>query len=238
MPMSLSRLFGLSALIMTCALPLDAAVLAPGGTVFPTGITSLADPELAGGVVQEELLPFQAQSPTPAFLDVLGNVQNRAIASNLTGNIILAYQLRELSSTYQPSGIQITGMSLSGFASYGLFSLDVDYRTDSTGNRGLTSVSRSGDGNVLTFAFDPIAVSGLFGVPSDSSYLLSLKTDASTWSNTGILTVFGFDTVEGRSFSTTFGGLAVPGAAEVPIPAGGALLIGALMVLGIVRRRR
>ncbi|SDN30657.1 hypothetical protein SAMN05216196_10193 [Lutimaribacter pacificus] len=230
---------GLAAALLVLApvSPALSATLVPGGVIFPGGTTAAAAPELAGTVQQDQVLAFQSVSPIPLFLDVLGNVQNRVVRSDATGTAVLNYRLRDLSSTYAADDIVITSMWLDGFATYGDFDVDVDYRLDGNGNRGLDSVSRSADGDRLTFRFDDIAVSGDFTVPSDDSYFVSLFTDATHWSNEGRLTIVGIDTSDGRSFSTTIGGIAIPAIAVIPLPLPAGLLLAGLLSLGLLRHR-
>ena len=128
----------------------SALPLAPGAVIFPTGTTSAANPDLAGVNQNDNLIQFR-MDPTPGtpFTDVGGNVQNR-VTENASGNLIFGPRIRD---TFNIDGgtFGILGFRLEGF---GTFSTDVDFRTDGLGDKGFTSVSRSNDGNIMTFRYD------------------------------------------------------------------------------------
>lgn len=225
------------ALSLCLASPSQAATLNPGGLIFPTGTTSAADPDLAGSVVQDDLEQFGAIVPPGLSYYALGNVQDRVVRSATTGDLVFNLRLRDMTSTYKADSIRITGMELGNFAAYGLFDTDVDFRVDGDGDKGLLSANRSGDGDRLSFVFDPIFISGLFQVPSEESLFVSIKTDATHWVNEGRLTIFGVDNETGERFQTSIGGIAIPTIAAIPLPAPAGLLLFGMVSLGFSRRR-
>lgn len=215
------------------ALPLTA-----GDTIAMTATTVAETPELAGSVVNDDLIFADLDS---ADLFAAGyNVQNRVVDSALLDTLIFGPRLRDPVNTLGTVGIlYIDGFSISG---YGDFAVDASYRTDGLGDVGPTSASRSADGDTLTFDFGfPLVNHYLAEEVHQTSYFLSLVTDATAFENTGIMTIFGRGSLDPTTrIEVQVGGIAVPVAAPaVPLPASAFLLIGALGgVAGMKRRKR
>lgn len=210
-----------------------AAPLLPGGVIFPTGDTAITAPNTAGVVQNDNLSPFSFDI-TP-FTNVGGNVQNRVVESSLLSTMIFSPRIRD---TYNIAtrGFEIIGFSLDGYAGW---DTDVGYRTDGLGDKGPTAVSRSADGDLLTFRYgDPLFISGLLGGPREESLFPFIVTDAPSYALTGTMTLFGIDTANPEElFSVELTGLAAP--SSVPEPST-ALLFGTGLVglLGMSRQRK
>jgi len=235
MPRSNLRRIAFAAALSICPLSTALAVpLAPGGLVNPGGTTVAARPELGGPVINDDLLAF-AIDPTPAtpFTLVGGNVQNRVIRSGLTGDLVFAPRIRD---TFNIDGgtFLITSFWIEG---YGSFATDVDYRTDGPGDTGFSAISRSADGNRLTFRFDtPLAIDAIAPGLQQESLFPAVATDARSFSTTGRMRIFGhLDGAPSTTFQTSIGGVAVP---AVPLPATAWLGVAGLGALGALRARR
>lgn len=223
----------LAAAVVFCAGPAAyAAPLAPGGVVFPTGTTAAARPELAGTVVNDDLIPFSF--PFGQLQSVGGDVQNRVVRSDGLATLIFSPQIRD-TFNIAVEEFEIIGFSVSG---YGGFSADVDFRTDAPGDDGPTAVSRSVDGDLLTFRYDdPLTIDGIAPGAQEESLLPVILTDAQAFQLTGRMTIFGRDLADPETVLTTeIGGLAVP--AAIPLPTSLGLLAAALAGLGLLGRRR
>ncbi len=227
---------GLMATVAVLALNTTAfaAPLVPGGLIFPTGDTVGTAPNTAGTVQNDNLIPFAFTSPISQFLSTNGNVQNRVIESNLLNTMVFAPRIRDTFTSM--FDFEIYAFSLDGYAGW---NTDVGYRTDGSGDKGPTSVSRSADGDRLTFRYDDEILINAFapGVHEESLFPYII-TDASNYELTGSMTIFGYEADDhSNTFQLTLTGLAVPSA--VPVPAAvwlfGSGLIG---LIGIARRQK
>lgn len=233
--------FAVIALVLTNAV--SAAALAPGGLIFPVG-TDFTDP-VHGGVsivINDNLIDFR-MDPTPItpLSDIGGHVQNRVTDSQNTGFLNFAPRIRD---TFNIDGgtFGITSFSIDGFGS---FATNVEFRTDGLGDKGFTSVSRSADGNQLTFRYDnPLLIDSIAPGLQEESLFPSIATDAMNYELSGRMTIYGqlfaidFGTPPrpiGDLISVTISGVAVPSA--IPVPAAMWLFGSALLGLGICRRR-
>lgn len=206
-----------------------AVVVAPGGGSPLGGTTSAADPNLAGTVINDNLIAWSITDGAGGVL-VSGNLQNRVIRSDLLGTLIFAPRLTDI--VYGERGLpENLSLSLTG---YGGGVLDVDFRTDDLGVATFPFVGRSADGGTLVFP----TVSGAPGF--DSSLFLSILSTATNFGLTGMFTIaatFGVDPP--MAFSTTVGGLAVIGVdgPVIPLPAAAPLFLSALALAGAALRR-
>jgi len=212
-----------------------AVIVAPGTGSPLTGTTSAANPDLAGTVVNDNVIAWAITDGMGTTL-VSGNLQNRVVRSDTLGTLIFAPRLTDI--VYGALG-PASSLSLS-LGDYGAGTLDVDYRTDGLGEATFPVVVRSASGDTLFFPF----VEGAPGF--DSSLFLSILSTATDFGLTGLFTIsatFGSAT-EGdgspMTFSTAVGGLAVPGmgGSVIPLPAAAPLFLGALALGGAIRRRR
>lgn len=216
--------------------PVLAAPLNPGGVIFPTGTTSAADPDLAGTVINDNLIEATFGS---GFFIASYDIQNRVVRSNNLGSLIFAPRIRNPLNLGFATRLEIVAFSLTGYA--GAVLTDVDFRTDGLGDKGFTSVSRSVDGDQLTFRYADPLINDAFNPPGvrDTSFFPSIKTTATTFKKRGTLTLFARSSTADPNDpleTITIRGIAVPGV--VPIPASGLLLLGGLAGLGAVARRR
>lgn len=224
-----------TAFFLAIAAPVDAVTLNPGGVVATSGTTFAADPDLGGTVINDNLIPFSI-APFNAFQTVGGNVQNRVVESDNLSTLIFAPRIRDTFNIATAAPWEWIGFQLDGYAGY---AVDVDFRLDGLGDVGFTSVSRSVDGDLMTFRYDtPITVDGLAPGVQEESLFPSIKTDAVNYALTGSMTIFGQSTGDDDTlFSVTIDGLAAP-VAPIPAPLPALLLLGGLSGFGVLRRRR
>lgn len=202
-----------------------AVIVTPGSSASLNGTTFVANPDLGGLVIRDQLIPFQIKN-TLGNVILSGNVQDRVVRSNNTGNLIFAPRLRDLSN---PTGGWIIGFSMSGFNGY---STDVDYRTDGMGTIGPNNVARDIFGDSLTYRYDPS-----FILPPDEGRFLSVSTDATAFDLSGRFVILAQDDFGASIFRTTLTNVSAPSA--VPVPA--ALWLfgsGLLGLLGLSRRKK
>lgn len=190
----------------------NAAPLLAGGVIFPAGDTVATAPTTAGVVRNDNLISFSFDF-TP-FTIVGGHVQNRVVESSILNTLVFSPRIRD-TFNIATLGFDITGFSLDGYAGW---NTDVGYRTDGLGDKGPSSVSRSADGDRLTFRYaNPLFVSGLLGGPKEESLFPTIVTDATHYAFTGSMKLFGVDVAHPeRLLSIEISGLAVPTSVTEP----------------------
>lgn len=209
--------------------------LLAGGSVALPGTTVAVEPYLAGAVVNDNVLTnFIDVAPVSIFA-IGTQVQNRVVRSDADGTLIFAPRLM---TTFNNTGgnFLVDNMTLFGFGDY---AVDVNYRTDGSGDRGPTSANRSADGQDLSFDFGfPLVGANLFANPQEDSFFLSLNTEETAFALTGRISVFARHVnYPGDTFRFDFGGIAVPAPATLSLPSTLSLVLGALGLIGALRRR-
>ncbi len=203
-----------------------AVSVTPGSGVALTGTTFSANPDLGGVVIRDKIIPFQITNSLGTVL-LTGNVQDRVVRSDNTGDLIFSPRLRDLND---PAGTAwISGFSMNGFNG---FTTDVNYRTDGLGNIGPNAVTRDTTGNTLFYRYDPNLI-----LPPNEGLFLSVLTDTTGFDLSGAFTIYAQNDFGASVFSTSLKGVSAPSA--VPLPAAiwlfGSGLIG---LLGISRRKQ
>lgn len=211
-----------------------AAPLLPGGATLVPGTTVAADPDLAGPVLNDNMILYDLD-PAPLFL-AGHEIQNRVTRSAATGDLIFGPRFAQ-SYNGSPWDYLIDGFEITGFGS---FATDVAYRTDGLGDRGPTFAERSADGDVLRFTFGfPLLLQNLVQEVQEESYFMSIVTDARAFATIGRMTVFArSEQFPGQVVTASIGGIAVPVDAPIPLPAPAALLLAGLGALAALRRGR
>jgi hypothetical protein len=177
-----------------------AVAVAAGETVLLGGTSVAQNPDLAGVVVRDELIPFQIRDRSRRVL-IEGRLQDRVVRSNNTEKLIFAPRLRDLRL---PDGTAwIMGLRAEGYSEV---STDVDFSLTSLGDVGPNSVTRSrGSGDQLYFRYDPNLI-----VPPDEGKFLLTVTNASEFDTSGAITIAAQNDFGAEVFSTTLSRTAAP----------------------------
>lgn len=202
-------------------------------TVFLPGTTAFAEPDLAGFVINDNLIVDTMHVNDTPFGLIGTSVQNRVVLSSTDGTLIFGPRLLTATNiTFAP--FLIDRVELYNF---GGFDVDVNYRTDGLGDRGPTQASRSADGDTLSFDFGFPLVGGNLSQTQEDSYFFSLNTDATAFSLDGRMAVFARHIDRpGETLRFDFGNIAVP--SPVPLPGSLVLFMSALGFGGAALRRR
>lgn len=210
----------------------QAAVVAPGSVVNLLGDTAVTAPTTTGVVQNDDLLAFSI--PITNFTNVGGNVQNRVVLSDDLGTMVFLPRIRD-TFNIATEGFEISAFRLDGYAGW---NTDIGFRSDGLGDTGPSNVSRSVDGDTLTFRYDdPMFISGIAPGPQEESLFPYIVTDAQAFELTGSMTIFGYDTANpDELLSVTITDLAVP--TVVPLPAPFVLLgSGIVVLMGLASRK-
>lgn len=163
-------------------------LLLPGKTLVVPPTTAASEPDLAGVVVHDVLVPFTLKSATGVVC--AGNLQDRVVRSNKTKQLHFYYRIRD---TKGPGAIKL--VATIGFA---VPVLRVAYRTDGLGTVAPRTASRSGGtGALVTFAFSDPTIS--CARHQESRFVL-IKTTATAFAAGGTT----------RILATTGAGASVP----------------------------
>lgn len=149
-----------------------ASVLVPigAGPIALIGTTSAAEPELAGIVLLDKLIPFSISNPAGALL-FKGELQNRVIKSSSNGFLHFYYSIRNTQADL--NGV-VQSLSTKSFALSG--SVHADWRVDGLGDVSPIEVSRSGGtGELIQFRF-PSSGSALAGGLESNFFFLKTKS--------------------------------------------------------------
>jgi PEP-CTERM motif len=209
----------------------------PGRTTL-TGTTAALQPQLAGLVLEDRVIPFSFDLPVVFGVGggtVSGALQERVVRSTLDGTLDFHWRVFNDVSSKQPIGKVLVDHFLAS-------TYDGDWRMDGLGEVGARYGAHAGD--LVTFSFDDIfdivRVGGI--APGSSSNFFYLDTQATHYSDTGLVSIRSFCTgdVSRFCFSGQSGALSTFAPAAVPEPSTHAMLLTGLMVGGLMlgRRRR
>lgn len=194
------------------------AVVLPGGFTSLSGTTTAASPQLAGTVIEDDVVPFTFSS---AGGTVLGTVQSRVVRSTLDGT--LDFYWRIVSSGRSTD--TITQFRIGNFVAP-LYS--GDFATDGLGDIGPDAAFKF-PGPAVNFQFGHESGSELG--PGSSSYFFFLDTSAVNYNRSAF-----YDLTTHSAISSSFSTFAPT--AFVPEPGTCALFAGGMALLGLARRRR
>ena len=191
-----------------------AVLLNPGDNLALPGTTVAAEPQLAGTVLVDELIPF-------AFGTISGQVQQRIVRSSLDGT--LDFYWRVMSDPNSTAGIG--SFRLGDFVSP---QYNANWRSDGVGVHAPDQAHRfTGSGNSVNFLFNG---AGLLG--NESSRFFFFDTTATNYTKTAFFDLTG--TGAGGPISASF---AAYSPSTVPVPAAVWLLGSGLVGLISLARR-
>lgn len=227
----------LASAALIAALPIFASAvsLPDGAAVSVPATTSAATPELAGGVVNDNLIAFsETFTNSIGTVTFSGNLQNRVAVSDVTGTLIFAPLLRDLAVDNSDFAFNVDSIELIGYAPT---SIEVFARTDSAGTQLVTNATRNDpdgidndNGDVITLFYEP-------ALTTESTFP-NLLTSAVGFNFSGGAVVRGSLTSLGEriDFAINIDQLAVPTAIPLPMPA--LLLLTGLAGIAALRTRR
>ncbi len=196
------------ALAATCAflltvLPAIGTDVPPGATVSLSGTTGILSPDFGGTVICDNLKTFVVRDDS-GNLVLTGEVQDRVSRSTTLNTLVFRLRVRNLSG---PGGAQLTGVARTGFRGV---PTDVEYFTDGSGQVGPNSVTRSLDGNELSFAHQPNVI-----IPPNEGRFTAALTSSPDYDLNASITLFAQASPSSPVYTTTLEGIAGPGVLTV-----------------------
>jgi hypothetical protein len=154
-------------------------LLGPGASLAVPSTTAATEPDLAGSVIHDALVPFTIKAPAGGAL-CRGHLQDRVVRSTKTHRLDFYYRIRDTLGTGAVVGFQT--------ARFGGLALRVAYRTDGLGTVPPRVASRStGAGALVTFRLTDPPVS--CAKRQESRFIL-IKTPATTFKAGGATRIF------------------------------------------------
>jgi len=203
-----------------------AVTVSPGSTVALPGTTAAAEPDLAGTIVQDDLVPFTIcctnSNPGGGPVDITGSVQERVV---LAADGFYDFYWRVF--------VDSTSSAALGYFRLGNFgaltaSYNINYRTDGLGSTAPGSITRfsGSQANFYNYNFSPGGIA-----PGSTSFFLFMDTTATSYGKTAI---YDLTNLAQNPISASF---ATWGPEPVPVPAAVWLFGSAVAALGLFRRR-
>jgi hypothetical protein len=215
----LSKVVG-SLLLGLFAAAAQAVFLTPGSSAALPGTTSAADPDLAGVVLVDDLVPFSFAANGG---NISGKVQVRVVRSALDSTLDFYWRVF---NNVESSGV-IGSFRIGDFAT-GIY--DANWRIDGLGDVAPSSATR------FAGAFDSF-VNFNFGdrlTPGHSSKFLLLDTTATAYARNAIYDLTNFGQTQISGLFSMYG----PTSHKVPEPSTLATIALALLAVAWVARRR
>lgn len=221
-----SKMF-IAAALGLAALSAHAVLLNPGDNLALPGTTVAAEPQLAGTVLVDELIPFSF-SAGAGLGNITGEVQQRIVRSSVDGTLDFYWRvMNDLNSA-----AAIGSFRLGNFVSP---EYNANWRIDGLGNESPDSATRftGAMDSYVNFNFNLFSTNPGDGLlPGQSSYFLLLDTTALNYAKTA---TFDLTNLVQNPISGQF---AAYSPAPVPVPAAVWLFgSGLLGLIGIARRK-
>jgi len=234
----------LRALLLTVAASTLGAVCAygqsvplpPGSVDVPLpGTTSAAEPDLAGPIIADQLIPFTVLDNATGGIALTGTLQDRVVQETLTGDLDFYGHI-----TITDFGNNLAAIDSIGMGSFLGFSVNANFRTDGSGVQGPNAASSSSDGSAVAWYFESPLRLGAPGGASESLFFFA-QTDAQNFDSDGNADIVAYSVVNGGIdpqvnlsgiYEPVLGFHGVPDASSCSM-----LLVLALGVLGAVKGR-
>ena len=215
---SLSLLAALCSLLASQAS--QAVLLTPGVSTPLPGTTVAAEPQLAGGIIEDKLLGF---SMTTGKGLVTGQVQSRVVRSSVDGT--LDFYWRVLNDANSLDDVAFFRIGLFNAPEY-----NANFRIDGLGDRAPVSAFRF-TGSLQSFVNFDFTTVGPTGAPSglhpgESSNFMLMDTSATSYAEAATMDVADFGTVHDSQSLPAFTPSAVPEAQTYALMGLGLLLVG------------
>ncbi len=178
----------LAGVLLLGVLPVS-ALLAPGGSIPLPSSTAATEPDLAGVVQHDALIPFVIKDTLGRVL-CRGQLQDRVVRSTKSGRLHFYYRIRG-GRKFLRSAIRIVTTD-----NFDTDTLSVGWRLDGLGTVNPTTASRTATGETIEFAFkDPVLRCGA------ESRFFFIKTNAEKFVSGG-MTKLALTTGESVSLKT------------------------------------
>jgi hypothetical protein len=207
--------------------------LPPGSIGVPLpGTTSALEPDLAGTVLADQLIPFTVFDNATGGIALTGTLQDRVVQETLTGN--LDFYGRIVLTDF---GNNLAAIDSIGMGSFAGFNVNANFRTDDLGMQGPDAASRSSDGSEVGWYFESPARLGAPGGASESFFFFA-QTDAQNFDSNGSARIVAYSLINGGiNPQVDLVGIYEP----VPVPEPTTLTfagLGGLAALVVARRRK
>jgi len=158
--------------------------LSPGSSTPVPALTVTGDPNLDGAVQYDQLVPFTLQDSNG--LQCTGNLQERVVLSNNTGDLNFYYRVRDTSG---PGSV--AKISVSSFAG---LSVGVGYRTDDAGTVPPTTADfTAAPGTSITFNFSSHPISC---ASQEESQFILISTTVTNFESGGQADIYSTDGID------------------------------------------
>lgn len=166
--------------------------LPPGSVGVPLpGTTSAAEPDLAGLIIADQIIPFTVFDNATGGIALTGTLQDRVVQETLTGNLDFYGHI-----TITDFGNNLAAIDSIGMGSFAGFSVNANFRTDGLGVQGPDAASRSSDGSEVAWYFESPLRLGAPGGAGESLFFFA-QTDASNFDSNGSARIVAYSLVNG-----------------------------------------
>jgi hypothetical protein len=211
----------------------QAVPLPPGSADVPLpGTTSAAEPNLAGPIIADQIIPFTGLDNGTGGIAITGTLQDRVVRETLTGDLDFYGHI-----TITDFGNNLAAIDSIGMGSFAGFNVNANFRTDGLGVQGPNAASRSNDGSEVAWFFESPLRLGATGGASESLFFFA-QTDATSFDNNGSARIVAYSLLNGGIDPTiNLTGIYEPVVGVPDASSCSMLLVLALGALGAVKGR-
>ena len=207
--------------------------LPPGSVSVPLpGTTSIAEPDVAGPIIADQLISFVGLDNATGGIAITGTLQDRVVRETLTGNLDFYGHI-----TITDFGNNVGAIDSIGMGNFAGFTVNANFRTDGVGVQGPNAASRSSDGSEVAWYFESPLRLGATGGASESLFFFA-QTDAQNFDSNGSARIIDYSMLNGGINPTiNFGGIYEPTAVPEPTTLAWAGLGGLAALVAAWRRK-